>query len=93
MAEQNFTLHHYKKMMPRPSPQSKESYMRMEDGSNCNSGQRKKVRFRDTYPWLPADDECQYQTDSEILYEKIDLSQSKLTSKEKSRLMKMIFKV
>ena len=92
MAEQNFTLHHYKKMTPKSTPKSEESYMRMRYVNERVSGPRKKVRFRDPYPWLPADDKHRYQTDSEILYEKIDLFQSKLTSKEKSRLMKMVLR-
>ena len=33
-----------------------------------------------------------YQTDAEILYEKIDLKDSALTKKEKPKLMKMILK-
>ena len=31
MAEQNFVLHHYKKMSPKPSSKIEESYMRMKD--------------------------------------------------------------
>ena len=33
-----------------------------------------------------------YQSDEEIMYEKIDLSNSALTRKEKARLMKMLIK-
>ena len=46
----------------------------------------------DKYPWLAKDDSRRYQTDAEILYEKIDLKDSALTKKEKARLMKMILK-
>ena len=45
----------------------------------------------DPYPWL-ADDPRRHQTDEEILYEKIDLSNSALSRKEKTRLMKMLIK-
>ena len=46
----------------------------------------------DPYPWLAPDDLRRFQTDNQILYEKIDLSQSQLTSKEKAKLMKIILK-
>ena len=46
----------------------------------------------DRYPWLAKDDPRRYQTDAEILYEKIDLKDSALTKKEKAKLMKMILK-
>ena len=44
------------------------------------------------YPWLADDDPRRHQTDEEILYEKIDLSNSALSRKEKTRLMKMLIK-
>ena len=46
----------------------------------------------DPYPWLAPDDPRRFQTDNQILYEKIDLSESDLTSKEKTKLMKLIVK-
>ena len=46
----------------------------------------------DPYPWLTEDDPRRSQSDEEILYEKIDLSDSALSRKEKSRLMKMLIK-
>ena len=49
-------------------------------------------RKSDPYPWLADDDPRRYQTDEEILYEKIDLSNSALSRKEKTRLMKMLIK-
>ena len=42
--------------------------------------------------WLADDDPRRYQTDEEISYEKIDLSNSVLSRKEKTRLMKMLIK-
>ena len=44
------------------------------------------------YPWLTKGDPSRSQSDEEILYEKIDLSDSALSRKEKSRLMKMLIK-
>ena len=46
----------------------------------------------DPYPWLAGDDPRRYQSDEEIMYEKIDLSNSALSRKEKARLMKMLIK-
>ena len=46
----------------------------------------------DLYPWLAEDDHRRFQTDAEILYDKIDLSDSALTRKEKAKLMKMLLK-
>ena len=46
----------------------------------------------DPYPWLTKDGPRRFQSDEEILYEKIDLSDSALSRKERSRLMKMLIK-
>ena len=46
----------------------------------------------DPYPWLTKDDPRRSQSDEEMLYEKTDLSDSALSRKEKSRLMKMLIK-
>ena len=54
--------------------------------------QSESGRRSDPYPWLADDDPRRYQTDEEILYEKIDLSNSALSRKEKTRLMKMLIK-
>ena len=50
------------------------------------------ITTRDSYPWLANDDPCRFQTDAEILYERIDLKDSAFTSKEKAKLMKMILR-
>ena len=46
----------------------------------------------DPYPWLADDDPRRYQSDEEIMYEKIDLSNSALSRKEKAKLIKMLIK-
>ena len=51
-----------------------------------------EVHCSDPYPWLAPDDPRRFQTDNQILYEKIDLSESYLTSKEKAKLMKLILR-
>ena len=54
--------------------------------------QSESGRKPDPYPWLADDDPRRYQTDEEILYEKIDVSNFALSRKEKTRLMKMLIK-
>ena len=56
------------------------------------SHRKRDVHHSDPYPWLAPDDPHRFQTDSQILYEKIDLSQLHLTSKEKAKLMKLVVK-
>ena len=46
----------------------------------------------DPYPWLADDDPRRYQSDEEIIYKKIGLSNSALSRKEKAKLMKMLIK-
>ena len=57
-----------------------------------NEKQSELGRRLDPYPWLAEDDPRRHQTDEEILYEKIDLSNSALSRKEKTRHMKMLIK-
>ena len=58
----------------------------------CSEKQSELGRKPDPYPWLADDDPRRHQTDEEILYEKIDLSNSALSRKEKTRLMKILIK-
>ena len=85
MAEERFQLFHYTK-----TPKSGER----TDRYNRMSGKlhRREVHCSDPYPWLAPDDPWRFQTDNQILYEKIDLSESYLTSKEKAKLMKLILR-
>ena len=88
MAEEKFDLFHYTKKLPTKIDQKTERYNRMSSIS-----QRKRdVHHSDPYPWLAPDDLRRFQTDNQILYEKIDLSQSHLMSKEKAKLMKLVVK-
>ena len=85
MAEEKFQLFHYAKA-PK-SGGKMDRYNRMSSESH-----RREVHHSDPYPWLAPDDPCRFQTDNQILYEKIDLSESYLTSKEKAKLMKLILR-
>ena len=88
MAEEQFDLFHYAKKLPMKIDENTEWYNRMSSISH----RKRDLHCSDPYPWLAPDDLCRFQTDSQILYEKIDLSQSHLTSKEKAKLMKLVVK-
>ena len=101
MAESSkaFQMYHYKQMT-KESADSEDSFMRAtcldrdtQDPMLKKLGDTATSKYRkDPYPWLDVDDPRRFQSDEEILYEKIDLSRSALTRKEKSKLMKMIIR-
>ena len=101
MAESSkaFQMYHYKQMT-KESVDSEDSFMRATclDGDTQypmlkKLGDTATSKYRkDPYPWLDVDDPRRFQSDEEILYEKIDLSRSALTRKEKSKLMKMVIR-
>ena len=94
-----FQMYHYKQMT-KESADSEDSFMRAtclkrdtQDPMLKRLGDSATSKYRkDPYPWLDVDDPRRFQSDEEILYEKIDLSRSALTRKEKSKLMKMIIR-
>ena len=91
MAEKHFTFHHYGQLKDTNNSQvhsesQPDSYFRIRDQK------ARDITTKDPYPWLANDDPHRFQTDAEILYEKIDLKESALTSKEKAKLMKMILR-
>ena len=61
-------------------------------GFQNNMEQMDPHQNSDPYPWLADDDPGRYQSDEEIIYEKVDLSNSALSRKEKAKLMKMLIK-
>ena len=105
MAESNktFKMYHYKEIKCEAKTEdwpTFNQYMKVT-GRYGNEKSRKIQdsekqselgRKPDPYPWLTEDDPRRHQTDEEILYEKIDLSNSVLSRKEKTRLMKMLIK-
>ena len=96
MAEsrQTFKMYHYQQVRKDPKEQLDE-YHKMSRASRDERYSERSQNILDNtdkYPWLAKDDPRRYQTDAEILYEKIDLKDSALTKKEKARLMKMILK-
>ena len=90
MAEERFDLFHYAKRLPTKRDENMEHYNRMLSSLHRKRGNY--MHHTDLYPWLAPDDPCRFQTDSQILYEKIDLSQLHMVSKEKAKLMKLIIK-
>ena len=105
MAESSktFKMYHYKQIKSETKTENwstSDQYMRIT-GRYGNEKSRKTQksekqselgRKSDPYPWLAEDDPRRHQTDEEILYEKIDLSNSALSRKERTRLMKMLIK-
>ena len=85
MAEDKFHLYHYAK-----TPKSGDRTDRYNGMSS--ELHRREVHHSDPYPWLAPDDLRRFQPDNQILYEKIDLSQSYLMSKEKAKLIKLVLK-
>ena len=101
LAESNkvFKMYHYQQVKCGTKTEV-DQYMRVTGryktkGSRSQIDEEERVeghRKYDPYPWLTKDDPRRSQSDEEILYEKIDLSDSALSKKEKSRLMKMLIR-
>ena len=101
MAESSktFKVYHYQQVKCDTKTEV-DQYMRMTrrycsekgKGFQNNVEQIYPQQKSDLYPWLADDDPRRYQSDEEIMYEKIDLSNSALSRKEKAKLMKMLIK-
>ena len=101
MAESSkvFKMYHYQQVKCGTETEA-DQYMRITGKyktkgsmSQINEeGNVERHKKYDPYPWLTKDDPRRSQSDEEILYEKIDLSDSALSRKEKSRLTKMLIK-
>ena len=94
-----FKMYHYQQMKCETKTEV-DQYMRITERYSCEKGKGFQNNVKqidpqqksDPYPWLADDDPWRYQSDEEIMYEKIDLSNSALSRKEKARLMKMLIK-
>ena len=101
MAESSktFKMYHYQQVKCKAKTEL-DQYMRIIGKYSAEKSKRRvdkeeKVgpdKKHDPYPWLAEDDPRRYQSDEEILYEKIDLSDSALSRKEKARIMKLLIK-
>ena len=105
MAESSktFKMYHYKQIKCEAKTEdwpTSDQYMKVtgrygnEKSKKIQDSEKQSEigRKPDSYPWLAEDDPRRHQTDEEILYEKVDLSNSALSRKEKTRLMKMLIK-
>ena len=94
----NFQMHHYQQLAKSKLDVKGRLYFKMSNdrGPPRNTLHRsenpRREPWEDPYPWLAEDDPRRFQSDAEILFEKIDLRDSALTKKEKAKLMKMILK-
>ena len=101
MAESSkeFKMYHYQQVKCETKAEV-DQYMRISGQYKTEESPRKidkedkieKNKKYDPYPWLADDDPRRHQSDAEVLYEKIDLSDFALSRKEKARLMKMLIK-
>ena len=98
MAESSktFKMYHYQQVKCKTKTEV-DQYMRIVGKYSAEKSKREvdkeeKIgpdKKHDPYSWLAEDDPRRHQYDEEILYEKIDLSDSALSRKEKARLMKL----
>ena len=94
-SSKTFKIYHYQQVKCKTKTEL-DQYMRIIGKYRAEKSKRKidkeeKVgpdKKHDPYLWLAEDD----QSSEEILYEKIDLSDSALSRKEKARLMKLLIK-
>ena len=101
MAESSktFKVYHYQQVKCETKTEV-DQYIRMTrryssekgKGFQNNVEQIDPQQKSDPYPWLADDGPRRYQSDEEIMYEKIDLSNLALSRKEKAWLMKMLIK-
>ena len=94
----SFHMHHYQQIaMSKPKAECgiyfKMSCDREPPRNTSNRSEKSHRETReDPYPWMAEDDPRKFQSDAEILFEKIDLKDSALTKKKKAKLVKMILK-
>ena len=94
----NFQMHHYQQLAKNKPDTEARLYFKMSNDRgpprDTSHGSENLCRepWEDPYPWLAEDDPRQFQSDAEILFEKIDLRDSVLMKKGKAKLTKMILK-
>ena len=98
MAESSkaFKMYHYQQIKCETKTEVGQ-YMRIRGRYSRKKGeidekQADSHQKSDPYPWLADDDPRRYQSDEEIMCERIDLSNSALSRKEKARLMKLLIR-
>ena len=98
MAESSkaFKMYHYQQIKCETKIEVGQ-YMRIRGRYSSKKGENDEKQTDphqkpDPYPWLADDDPRRYQSVEEIIYEKIDLSNSALSGKEKTKLMKLLLR-
>ena len=98
MAESSkaFKMYHYQQIKCENKTEAGQ-YMRIRGRYSSEKGendekQTDSYQKSDPYPWFADDDPRRYQSDEEIMYKRIDLSNSALSRKEKARLMKLLIR-
>ena len=97
-SSRNFRMHHYQQIAKGKPKNEGGLYLKMSTdrgpprNTTHKSENPRREPWEDPYPWLAEDDPRWFQSDAEILFEKIDLRDSALTKREKAKLMKMILK-
>ena len=98
MAESSnaFKMYHYQQIKCETKTEVGQ-YMRIRGRYGSEKGENDEkhtdsYQKSGPYPWLADDDPRRYQSDEEIMYERIDLSNSALSRKEKARLMKLLIR-
>ena len=85
-----FQMHHYQQIAKGKPENERGPYFKMSSdrGPLRDTSRRSENSCRepweDPYPWLAEDDPRRFQSDAEILFEKIDLRDSALMKKEKA---------
>ena len=94
----SFHMYHYQQIAKNKPKAECGAFFKMScdrgpprDVSNRSENPKRELRDN-PYPWLADDDPRRFQSDAEILFEKIDLKDSVLSRKEKAKLMKMVLK-
>ena len=83
-----FQMHHYQQIAKGKPENEHGLYFKMSSdrGPLRNTSRRSENPCRepweDPYPWLAKDDPRQFQSNAEILFEKIDLKDSAMTKRE-----------
>ena len=95
-ASKTFKIYHYQQIKCETKTEVGQ-YMRIRGRNGSEKGKNDEKQMgpyqkQDPYPWLADDDPRRYQSDEEITYEKIDLSNSALSRNKKAKLMKMLIK-
>ena len=98
MAESSkaFKIYHYQQIKCEAKTEVGQ-YMRIKGRYGSEKGENDERQIdscqkSDPYLWLADNDPRRYQSDEEIMYEKIDLSNSALSRKEKAKLMKLLIR-